>query len=325
MSQDKLKELLDKIDKVYGKGTVINMKEAPLKDYDVIPTGSFNLNLALGIGGYPRGRIVEIYGPESSGKTTLTFHAIAEAQKKGLRAAFIDVEQAFDKYYAEALGIDMGQLWFSQPNSGEQALEVVATLTQSEQFGIIVIDSVAALISQKEIDGEIGDSNIALTARLMSQSMRKLVPLAQKSNTLLIFINQIRDKIGGMGYGPQTTTVGGHALKFAASQRIEVKRIGSDKVGDEIVANKTRAKVIKNKVAAPFGEAEFPIAFGIGIDKIAEILEISVSNGIVKKSGSWFSYGDTKLGQGAASVRELLEDNPELFEEIEEKVMNLYV
>lgn len=320
----KLQQVLDKLDKVFGVGTLVNMNDAPLKEYDIIPSGSLNLNLALGVGGYPRGRIVEIFGPESSGKTTLTLHAIAEAQKKGLRAAFIDVEQSFDKYYAESLGVNMSQLWFNQPDNGEQALEIVDALLQSEAFGIIIVDSVAALVTAKELAGEIGDSHIGLTARLMSQSMRKLVPVVQRSNTLLIFINQIRDKIGGMGYGPTTTTTGGHALKFAATQRLEVKRIGSDKVGDEITANKTRVKVVKNKVASPFKEAEFPIAFGIGIDKIEEILDIAVEHGIVRKAGSWFSYGDTKLGQGSNGVKELLNDNPELLEEIENKVLDLF-
>lgn len=321
----KLQSLLDKIDKVFGAGTLVNMNDAPLKEYDIIPSGSLNLNLALGVGGYPRGRIVEIFGPESSGKTTLTLHAIAEAQKKGLRAAFIDVEQAFDKHYAEALGIDMSQLWFTQPDNGEQALEIVDMLLQSELYGIIVVDSVAALVTAKELAGEIGDSHIGLTARLMSQSMRKLVPVTQRSNTLLIFINQIRDKIGGMGYGPTTTTTGGHALKFAATIRLEVKRTGSEKSkDDEVVANTTKVKVVKNKVAAPFKIAEFPISFGIGIDKVAEILDLAVANNIVKKAGSWFSYGETKLGQGSDGVKQLLNDNPELLEEIETKVLDLF-
>lgn len=320
----KLKNLLDRLDTTYGKGTLVNMAEAPLKEYDVIPSGSIDLNYALGAGGYPKGRIVELFGPESSGKTTLTLHAIAEAQKLGNRAAFIDVEQAFDKYYAESLGIDMEKLWFNQPSSGEEAIEIVTYLLESELYGIIVLDSVAALITKAEINGEAGDAHIGLTARLMSQAMRKLVPLANKSNTLLMFINQIRDKIGGFGYGPTTTTTGGHALKFAASQRIECRRIGSEKSGDEIVANKTRAKIVKNKVGVPFREANFSIEFGIGIDKYGEVLEIACENNICKKAGSWYSYGDIKLGQGANGVKELFMDNPELFGEIENKVKELY-
>lgn len=320
----KLQNVLDKLDTIYGAGTLVNMNDAPLKEYDVIPSGSIDLNYALGVGGYPKGRIVEIFGPESSGKTTLTLHAIAEAQKLGNRAAFIDVEQAFDKYYAEAIGVDMSQLWFNQPDSGEQAIEIVTHLLESEQFGIIILDSVAALITKAEINGEAGDSHIGLTARLMSQAMRKLVPLANKSNTLLMFINQIRDKIGGFGYGPTTTTTGGHALKFAASQRIESRRIGSDKTGEEITANKTRAKIVKNKVGVPFREANFNIEFGIGIDKYGEVLEIACENNICKKAGSWYSYGDIKLGQGSHGVKSLFMDNPELFEEIEQKVKDLY-
>ncbi len=324
MSEKKLQDLLDKLDKTYGKGTIMCLGDKPEHKYEVISTGSFQLDQALGIGGMPRGRIIEIYGPESSGKTTLTLHAIAEAQKKGLRAAFIDVEHAFDATYAQQIGVDVKTLYLSQPDNAEQALEIVDALVNSEEFGIVILDSIAALVTKKELEGEMGDAHMGLLARLMGQAMRKLVPSVSKTNTLLILINQIRAAIGGMGYGPTTDTPGGKAVRFAASGRMEIKRIGSDKTGDEITANKTKVKVTKCKFAPPFKEVEFNIEFGVGIDKVGEILDIAVDNNIVKKAGSWFSYGDTKLGQGAVGVKTLLLDNPELFEEIEGKVKALF-
>ncbi len=315
-----LKLTLDKLDKTYGKGTVMKMGDAPVQEVDVIPTGSLGLDLALGVGGYPRGRVVEIYGPESSGKTTLTLHAIAEAQKKGGIAAFIDAEHAFDRYYAEKLGVDVENLIISQPDNGEQALEITDNLIRSGAIDIIVIDSVAALTPKSEIEGEMGDSKMGLHARLMSQALRKLTGSISKTNCTVIFINQLREKIGVMFGNPETTT-GGNALKFYASVRLDIRRSTQIKNSNsEVMGNKTRVKVVKNKVAPPFKMAEFDIMYGEGISKVGEILDIGVAYEIVKKSGSWFSYDDTKLGQGRDAVKALLLDNPELMEELEQKI-----
>ncbi len=315
-----LKLTLDKLDKTYGKGTVMKMGDAPVQEVDVIPTGSLGLDLALGVGGYPRGRVVEIYGPESSGKTTLTLHAIAEAQKKGGIAAFIDAEHAFDRYYAEKLGIDVENLIISQPDNGEQALEITDNLIRSGAIDIIVIDSVAALTPKSEIEGEMGDSKMGLHARLMSQALRKLTGSISKTNCTVIFINQLREKIGVMFGNPETTT-GGNALKFYASVRLDIRRSTQIKNSNsEVMGNKTRVKVVKNKVAPPFKMAEFDIMYGEGISKVGEILDIGVAYEIVKKSGSWFSYDDTKLGQGRDAVKALLLDNPELMDELEQKI-----
>ncbi len=315
-----LKLTLDKMDKAYGKGTVMKMGDRAVQEVEVISTGSLGLDLALGVGGYPRGRVVEIFGPESSGKTTLTLHAIAQAQKAGGIAAFIDAEHAFDRFYAEKLGINIDDLIISQPDNGEQALEITDNLIRSGAIDIIVIDSVAALTPKSEIEGEMGDSKMGLHARLMSQALRKLTGSISKTNCTVIFINQLREKIGVMFGNPETTT-GGNALKFYASIRLDIRRSTQIKDSNsEVIGNKTRVKVVKNKVAPPFRTAEFDIMYGAGISKNGEIVDIGVDYEIVKKSGSWFSYQDTKLGQGRDSVKGLLNDNPELMEELEEKI-----
>ena len=315
-----LKLTLDKLDKAYGKGTVMKMSDAAVEDVDAISSGSLGLDIALGVGGYPRGRVIEIYGPESSGKTTLTLHAIAEAQKAGGIAAFIDAEHAFDRFYAEKLGVDIDNLIISQPDHGEQALEIADNLVRSGAIDIIVIDSVAALTPKSEIEGEMGDSKMGLHARLMSQALRKLTASISKTNCTMIFINQLREKIGVMFGNPETTT-GGNALKFYASVRLDIRRSTQIKdSNNSVLGNKTRVKVVKNKVAPPFKTAEFDIMYGEGISKVGEILDIAVDNDVIKKSGSWFSYEDTKLGQGRDAVKNLIKDNPELMEEIEAKI-----
>jgi recombination protein RecA len=315
-----LKLTLDKLDKTYGKGAVMKMGDHVIEDIEVIPSGSIGLDLALGVGGYPRGRVVEIYGPESSGKTTLTLHAIAEAQKNGGIAAFIDAEHAFDRFYAEKLGIDIDNLIISQPDHGEQALEIADNLIRSGAIDIVIIDSVAALTPKSEIEGEMGDSKMGLHARLMSQALRKLTASISKTHSTVVFINQLREKIGVMFGNPETTT-GGNALKFYASVRLDIRRSTQIKDTDgRVMGNKTRVKVVKNKVAPPFKTAEFDIMYGEGISKIGEILDLGVDYEIIKKSGSWFSYGDTKLGQGRDAVKALLGDNPELLEELEAKI-----
>lgn len=316
-----LKLVLDKMDKAYGKGTVMRMGDSAIdENIPVIPTGSLGLDIALGVGGYPRGRVIEIYGPESSGKTTLALHAIAEAQKTGGIAAFIDAEHAFDRYYAQKLGIDIENLIISQPDNGEQALEIADNLIRSGAIDIIVIDSVAALTPKAEIDGDMGDSKMGLQARLMSQALRKLTGSINKTKCTAIFINQLRDKIGVMFGSPETTT-GGNALKFYASIRLDIRRATQIKDGDnEITGNLTRVKVVKNKVAPPFKKAEFDIMYGIGISKSGEILDIGVELGIVQKSGSWYSYADSRLGQGRDAVKQIIEENPEMAEEIENKI-----
>jgi len=315
-----LKLTLDKLDKTYGKGAVMKMGDTVVEDVEVIPSGSLGLDIALGVGGYPRGRVIEIYGPESSGKTTLTLHAIAEAQKNGGIAAFIDAEHAFDRFYAENLGVDIDNLIISQPDNGEQALEIADNLIRSGAIDIVVIDSVAALTPKSEIEGEMGDSKMGLHARLMSQALRKLTGSISKTHCTVIFINQLREKIGVMFGNPETTT-GGNALKFYASVRLDIRRSTQIKTTDGAVkGNKTRVKVVKNKVAPPFRTTEFDIMYGEGISKVGEIIDLGVEYEIVKKSGSWFSYGDTKLGQGRDGVKNLLLDNPELFEELEGKI-----
>jgi recombination protein RecA len=315
-----LKLTLDKMDKTYGKGTVMKMSDQAISDIEAISSGSLGLNLALGVGGYPRGRVIEIYGPESSGKTTLTLHAIAEAQKAGGIAAFIDAEHAFDRFYAENLGIDLENLIISQPDNGEQALEITDNLIRSGAIDIIVIDSVAALTPKSEIEGEMGDSKMGLHARLMSQALRKLTASISKTNCTVIFINQLREKIGVMFGNPETTT-GGNALKFYASVRLDIRRSTQIKdANSNVLGNKTKVKVVKNKVAPPFKTAEFDIMYGEGISKIGEIIDIGVDYEIIKKSGSWFSYEDTKLGQGRDAVKAVLKDNPELMDELEEKI-----
>ncbi len=315
-----LKLTLDKLDKAYGKGTVMKMGDSAVQEVEVISTGSLGLDLALGVGGYPRGRVIEIYGPESSGKTTLTLHAIAQAQKAGGIAAFIDAEHAFDRFYAEKLGVDIDDLIISQPDNGEQALEIADNLIRSGAIDIIVIDSVAALTPKSEIEGEMGDSKMGLHARLMSQALRKLTSSISKTNCTVIFINQLREKIGVMFGNPETTT-GGNALKFYASVRLDIRRSTQIKDSNsEVQGNKTRVKVVKNKVAPPFRTAEFDIMYGEGISKNGEIIDIGVDYEIIKKSGSWFSYQDTKLGQGRDAVKTLLNDNPELMEELEGKI-----
>ncbi|TXG37100.1 recombinase RecA [Seonamhaeicola maritimus] len=318
-----LKLTLDKLDKAYGKGTVMKMSDAAVQDVDAIPSGSLGLDIALGVGGYPRGRVIEIYGPESSGKTTLTLHAIAEAQKAGGIAAFIDAEHAFDRFYAEKLGIDIDNLIISQPDNGEQALEIADNLIRSGAIDIVVVDSVAALTPKSEIEGEMGDSKMGLHARLMSQALRKLTASISKTNCTVIFINQLREKIGVMFGNPETTT-GGNALKFYASVRLDIRRSTQIKQTDGSVSgNKTRVKVVKNKVAPPFKMAEFDIMYGEGVSKVGEILDIAVESEIIKKSGSWFSYQDTKLGQGRDAVKALIKDNPELMDELEAKVREI--
>ena len=318
-----LQLILDKMDKAYGKGTVMRMGDSAIDDkIEVIPSGSLGLDIALGIGGYPRGRVIEIYGPESSGKTTLTLHAIAEAQKAGGIAAFIDAEHAFDRYYASKLGVDVENLIISQPDNGEQALEIADNLIRSGAIDIIVIDSGAALTPKAEIEGEMGDSRMGLQARLMSQALRKLTGTINKTKCTAIFINQLREKIGVMFGNPETTT-GGNALKFYASVRLDIRRSTQIKNGDEVIGNHSKVKVVKNKVAPPFRQAEFDIMYGEGISKVGEILDMGVEKGIVNKSGSWYSYNDSKLGQGRDAVKEVLKDNPELAEEIEAKIVAL--
>ena len=322
IANEKLKALqvtLDKIDKSYGKGTIMKLGEAAVSDVPSIKSGSIELDVALGVGGYPRGRIIEIYGPESSGKTTLAIHAIAEAQAEGGIAAFIDAEHAFDRTYAEALGVDIENLLISQPDNGEQALEIADHLIRSGAIDIIVIDSVAALTPKAEIEGEMGDSKMGLQARLMSQALRKLTATISKTNTCVIFINQLRDKIGVMFGNPETTT-GGNALKFYASVRVDVRRISSIKEGEESIGSRTRVKIVKNKVAPPFRKAEFDLMYGEGISKTGEIVDLGVDKEIIRKSGSWFSYGETKLGQGREAVKALIKDNPELAEELIGKI-----
>ena len=318
-NSEKLKALqaaMDKIEKNYGKGSIMKLGDNNVEQVDVIPTGSISLNAALGVGGYPKGRIIEIYGPESSGKTTLAIHAIAEAQKKGGIAAFIDAEHAFDRFYAAKLGVDVDNIWISQPDNGEQALEIAEQLIRSSAIDIIVIDSVAALTPKAEIEGDMGENKVGLQARLMSQALRKLTSSISKTNTTCIFINQLREKIGIMFGNPETTT-GGNALKFYASVRLDIRRIGQLKDGDEVIGNQVRVKVVKNKVAPPFRKAEFDIMFGEGISKSGEIIDLGAELGIIKKSGSWFSYQDTKLAQGRDAAKQVIQDNPELAEELE--------
>ena len=318
----KLKALqltLDKLDKTYGKGTVMKMGDKAIEEVETISSGSLGIDLALGVGGYPRGRIIEIYGPESSGKTTLTLHAIAEAQKAGGIAAFIDAEHAFDRNYAEKLGVDIENLIISQPDNGEQALEIAENLIRSGAIDIVVIDSVAALTPKSEIEGEMGDSKMGLHARLMSQALRKLTGTISKTHCTVFFINQLREKIGVMFGNPETTT-GGNALKFYASVRLDIRRSTQIKDGDNVLGNRTKVKVVKNKVAPPFKVAEFDIMYGEGISKTGEILDLAVEFEIIKKAGSWFSYGETKLGQGRDAVKSLIKDNPELADELEEKI-----
>ena len=318
----KLKALqltLDKLDKTYGKGTVMKMGDKAIEEVETISSGSLGIDLALGVGGYPKGRIIEIYGPESSGKTTLTLHAIAEAQKAGGIAAFIDAEHAFDRNYAEKLGVDIENLIISQPDNGEQALEIAENLIRSGAIDIVVIDSVAALTPKSEIEGEMGDSKMGLHARLMSQALRKLTGTISKTHCTVFFINQLREKIGVMFGNPETTT-GGNALKFYASVRLDIRRSTQIKDGENVIGNRTKVKIVKNKVAPPFKVAEFDIMYGEGISKTGEILDLAVEFEIIKKAGSWFSYGDTKLGQGRDAVKALIKDNPELADELEEKI-----
>lgn len=314
-----LQSTIDKIEKSYGKGSIMKLGDRPKVEIDVISTGSLGLDIALGIGGLPRGRIIEIYGPESSGKTTLAIHSIAEAQKLGGVAAFIDAEHAFDSFYAQKLGVDVENLFISQPDNGEQALEIAENLISSGAIDIIVIDSVAALTPKAEIDGEMGDSKMGLQARLMSQALRKLTSTISRTNCCCIFINQLRDKIGVMFGSPETTT-GGNALKFYSSVRLDIRRIQAIKEGDQNTGNRVRVKVVKNKLAPPFRQVEFDLMFGQGISKVGEIIDMGVEKNIVKKSGSWFSYGETKLGQGRDSVKQLLLDNEELMAELEEQI-----
>lgn len=320
--EGKLKALqaaMAKIEKDFGKGSIMKLGDEKIENVEVIPTGSIALNAALGVGGYPKGRIIEIYGPESSGKTTLAIHAIAECQKAGGIAAFIDAEHAFDRFYAEKLGVDIDNLWISQPDNGEQALEIADQLIRSSAIDILVVDSVAALTPKKEIEGDMGDNNVGLQARLMSQALRKLTSTISKTNTTCIFINQLREKIGIMFGNPETTT-GGNALKFYASVRLDIRRVTTLKDGDTPIGNQVRVKIVKNKVAPPFRKAEFEITFGEGISRAGEIVDLGVELGILKKSGSWFSYGETRLGQGRDAVKKLIKDNPELSEEIEAQI-----
>ena len=318
-NSEKLKALqaaMDKIEKTFGKGSIMKMGDDNVQEVEVIPTGSIALNAALGVGGYPKGRIIEIYGPESSGKTTLAIHAIAEAQKAGGIAAFIDAEHAFDRFYAAKLGVDVDNLWISQPDNGEQALEIAEQLIRSSAIDIIVIDSVAALTPKAEIEGDMGDNKVGLQARLMSQALRKLTSAISKTNTTCIFINQLREKIGIMFGNPETTT-GGNALKFYASVRLDIRRSTQLKDGEEVIGNQTKVKVVKNKVAPPFRNAEFDIMFGEGISRAGEIIDLGADLGIIKKSGSWYSYNETKLGQGRDASKQVIQDNPELAEELE--------
>ena len=325
MSADKdaklkaLKLTMDRMDKAYGKGTVMKMGDAPVEEVDSIPTGSITMDVALGVGGYPKGRVVEIYGPESSGKTTLTLHAIAEAQKQGGIAAFIDAEHAFDRFYAEKLGVNTDELIVSQPDNGEQALEIADNLVRSGAIDILIIDSVAALTPKAEIEGEMGDARVGLQARLMSQALRKLTGTISKTHCTVIFINQLREKIGVMFGNPETTT-GGNALKFYSSVRIDIRRSTQIKDGDRVIGNRTKVKVVKNKVAPPFRTAEFDIMYGEGVSKAGELIDLGVEHEILSKSGSWFSYGETRLGQGRDTVKQLFIDNPELAEEVEAKI-----
>lgn len=321
-NSEKLKALqaaMDKIEKNFGKGSIMKLGDDRIEDMEVIPTGSIGLNAALGVGGYPRGRVVEIYGPESSGKTTLAIHAIAEAQKAGGIAAFIDAEHAFDRFYAKKLGVDIDNLWISQPDCGEQALDIAEQLIRSSAIDIIVIDSVAALTPKAEIEGDMGDNKVGLQARLMSQALRKLTSTINKTKTTCIFINQLREKIGIMFGNPETTT-GGNALKFYASIRLDIRRIAQLKEGEDVIGNQVRVKVVKNKVAPPFRKAEFDIMFGEGISRTGELVDLGTNLNIIKKSGSWFSYNDTKLAQGRDATKQMMADNPELAEEIEQKI-----
>ena len=320
---DKLKALqaaMDRIEKNFGKGSIMKLGDENIQEIEVIPTGSLGLDVALGVGGYPRGRIIEIYGPESSGKTTLAIHAIAEAQKNGGIAAIIDAEHAFDRFYAQKLGVDVNSLLIAQPDNGEQALEIADQLISSAAVDLVIIDSVAALTPKAEIEGDMGDNKVGLQARLMSQALRKLTATISKTNTTCIFINQLREKIGVMFGNPETTT-GGNALKFYASVRIDIRKSTPVKDGEEVLGHLTKVKIVKNKVAPPFRRAEFDIMFGEGISKVGEIIDLGVEHGIIKKSGSWFSYGETKLAQGRDAVKQLLADNPELAEELEAKIV----
>jgi recombination protein RecA len=324
-NKEKMKALqltLDKLEKTYGKGTVMKLGDNAIEAVEFIPTGSIGLNVALGIGGLPKGRVIEIYGPESSGKTTLALHAMAESQKAGGIAAFIDAEHAFDRFYAKKLGVDVENLLVSQPDNGEQALEIVENLIRSGAIDIIVIDSVAALTPRSEIEGEMGDSKMGLQARLMSQALRKLTSTISKTATCCIFINQLREKIGIMFGNPETTT-GGNALKFYSSIRLDIRKVNQLKEGEEIIGNRVKVKVVKNKLAPPFRKAEFDIIYGEGISRILEIIDLAVEYNIIKKSGSWFSYGETKLGQGRDAVKKLLQDNLELSDELEKKIMEV--
>ncbi len=327
IKKEKLKALqvtLSKIEKEYGKGSIMRMGDHVYEKIPAIPSGSIALDFALGIGGYPRGRVIEIYGPESSGKTTLAIHAIAEAQKEGGIAAIVDAEHAFDRFYAEKLGVDVENLLISQPDNGEQALEIVDQLIRSGAIDIIVVDSVAALTPKAEIDGDMGDSRMGLQARLMSQALRKLTAIIGRTNTCVVFINQLRDKIGVLFGNPETTT-GGNALKFYASVRIDVRKIGQIKNGEEVIGNRTRVKVVKNKVSPPFRKAEFDLMYGEGISKYGEILDLATDYNIIKKSGSWFSFEDAKLGQGRENVKQVITDNPELYETLKKKVTEIMV
>ena len=314
-----LKAVMDKIEKDFGKGSIMRMSSEQVTDVPVIPSGSITLDVALGVGGYPKGRVIEIYGPESSGKTTLAIHAIAEAQKQGGIAAFIDAEHAFDSYYAQKLGVDVENLLISQPDNGEQALEIADQLIRSSAIDVIVVDSVAALTPKAELEGDMGENKVGLQARLMSQALRKLTSTINKTNTTCIFINQLREKIGVMFGNPETTT-GGNALKFYASVRLDIRKVTTLKDGDTPIGNQVRVKVVKNKVAPPFRKAEFEITFGEGISRIGEMVDLGVECGIIKKSGSWFSYGESKIGQGRDAVKKVLADNPELCEEIEAQI-----